>query len=127
MIVCWIVIIIGLGLIGLGWFCVVREGLDGVSVLIVCGIIGTIFLTVPLYGRWRNLSYTFEPPTSVLKTNNITIITFVDNGVATFASYNTAEMWTSTNIVIRKTFGRNFFNYPVRGYTTDFMSSPSTD
>lgn len=86
---------------------------------------GCAILCGPGNDRCKELTYTYEQPTSILKTNNITLITYIDSDLKNvkFKQYDTAEMWNSTNIVIKKIMGRNFFGIKMDGYDWEFVSN----
>ena len=129
MIICWITAIIGIGLIVLGLISAIilwmteKDFVAGFLIFILLGLMSMVFLAPPLLGRWRDLSYKYEPPTFIMKTNNITVLTYVENGAVRLSgSYDTADFWNSTNIAVKLTAGRNFFNYPLEGHTAEFVA-----
>lgn len=129
MISCWIAVLFGivlvaLGLIGaMGYWIWEKAFIYGLFCLVFCSMLSMIFLAPPLYGRWRDLTYTYTQPTFIMKTNNVTVLTYIENGeVRLSASYDKAEWWNSTNIAVRKTSGRNFFGYPLEGHSAEFVA-----
>ena len=118
------IIFVGFGLTVFFSFVMQRDVVEGIMALIICVAMGFLFLTPPLSSRCRELTYTYEQPTSILKTNNITIVTYVDTDIrdVKYKRYDSAEMWNSTNILIQKTMGRNFFWNLLDGYDWEFVA-----
>jgi hypothetical protein len=68
-------------------------------------------LTTPI----RNTVTTYETPTSIIKTNNVTLVNHIVGNELVIGGklFLQADYWNSTNIMIRVNNGENFYGIKV--------------
>ena len=76
-----------------------------IFLLLACGIIGAFIIPS---GPVKDITYSYIQPTLILKTNGITIVSYIDkkNNVYTI-SKNDGAWWISTNILVEFKSGEN--------------------
>jgi len=96
-----------------------KNVLEAIFVSFATGIvIGSIGALVGLHGLMepiRNEVITYETPTSIIKTNDITIVTHIIKGDVVISSqvFKEASYYNSTNIMIEVRCGKNFYGCDV--------------
>jgi len=69
-------------------------------------------LVMPL----KNITTSYQVPTSILKTNNMTAITHADENGFVIAGFvfPDSSYWDSTNIMVKVVSGKNFYGFDVK-------------
>ena len=93
----------------IGFICMFSGGKkEIIPIFILFFLIGLPFMIPGLVTIVKEEVITYEVPTSIIKTNNITVVThIVGNHIVSFNSFNDASYWNSTNIMIKVTNGKN--------------------
>lgn len=87
----------------------------GVMCFLIFGSLGMAFACAGIFSPVRNCTYTYEVPTSIVKTNDVVIVNHVVGGqVKASLMRNSAEYWNTTNIMTEVKSGKNFFGKDVR-------------
>lgn len=77
--------------------------------------LGMIFACDGIFKPQRDTLISYETPTSIVKTNNLTMVNHISDGGRILASLvsGDAMYWNGTNIMIKITNGQNFYGYDV--------------
>ena len=85
------------------------------AILIVFGAIGFTCAIPSLVTITKHKTITYETPTVLIKTNNLTIVQHIqDSQCVIQLTSDSTSYWNSTNIMVKKTSGENLFGVSVR-------------
>jgi len=87
-------------------------------VVVIFGAIGFLPQIYAICNPIKDITVRSHAPISIIKTNNVTYITYKDyKGYTCHEVNNTADFWNSTNIVVKYNVGKNIYGNEAKGGT----------
>lgn len=80
-------------------------------ILIFTGMFGYMITLIGSSNPQRDIVVTYEKPTIIIKTNDITLVNHISKKGELVVIFNSKDVkyWNSTNIMIKITSGKNFY------------------
>ena len=83
-------------------------------VLLIFGSFGMAFNCKTFCNPSTDVKILYIEPTSIIKTNNVTVVNHIVNGNVYTEISKGADYWNSTNIIVQVTSGNNLYGYKAK-------------
>ena len=82
---------------------------------VVLGGFGLSMCYEGMFKPQKNIVITYEMPSSIVKTNNLTLVNHISKEGKVLVSLQSSDVkyWNSTNIMVEVKSGKNFYGYEV--------------